>query len=1097
MKRPNILFGTVLILLLSVACQKQSLKDDQLAKTPEEIYEQRAEEKKNKKLLGKHKFKGPDDFAEFHQQLRTAESDKYVDYPVNYKLNELYKAKIAKQQSRQQREDLQWVERGPTNVPGRTRAIVNPTDNRDHWIVGSVAGGIWETTNAGIDWKHLTPDLPSMSISCLVQAPSNSNIIYAGSGEQYAGYNSVKGDGILKSTDKGQTWELLSSTSQNINFRNINRIVVDPTNENVLLAATSVGFWEINEDTISKIMKSTDGGDSWNVVYESTFHVEQIVAAPADFNIQYATLQDEGIIKSEDAGASWFDVSAGIVVDGRTELAVSPSDPDKVFASSESDVISSGSVLYVTENGGDTWNLAIETNGSNIDLLGGQGFYDNTVAVHPFNDNIAYVGGVNLFKNTVGAQSAEEITTLLGAEENGTEAFMDFVTFNDVDFNNGSIAIELNEGTDITEADFVAVEIRFGPGKSQKAHRYRVPPGTTSGFPLSSYIYGDYSDVPFEVWDVTNNKQLMVSYRDQQNNDVFNLNEFEAGGTNATSREYLFIHAIDYDANTPNSELAQTGGVSHKMMYFMWPHLAEGALWDDTGLPESNLKINWGAIEAKSKVTTIVSDAYGNFAPQGQSPTNPSAVIHPDHHNIMVQVIDKDAQTFRLIVTNDGGVYYSNISDDPGVSNGDWTFAGNGYNTTQFYGVDKSPVADIYIGGTQDNGTYRSPLNQPDGANAWNMQIGGDGFEVVWNKGTDDRHALGSIYNNQIRKTRSRGIQWFNSVSGLSDVGDGRGPFITKLSNSPKAPDLVFAVGATGVWRSEDFADSWQVATIDDEDWRNSSFLDVEVSLANPDYVMAGNGVSQRHALWLSTNRGQSFTKLPKFVDDFGVISGLHSHPTQDSTFYALFSFNNMSKVYRTEDLGQTWTDLSKFQDGASTNGFPDVAAYCLLVREDSTDIIWVGTEIGIIESTDNGETWALEDNGLEKVSIWDLKYWDGQVIAGTHGRGVWTVDVADRNIVSVQNLIAESAEVKLYPNPTQGQLTLDIDFKHNINNLKLKVYSYLGFEQLEVDIDKGELVNNRLSNYQLDVTELPIGAYFIDIETDKGAIQQSFIKQN
>ncbi len=1076
-------------------------KDQDLAisndsKTPEELYIERANKKKLAKLNGKHKFKGPDELAIYHQQMRTSVTEKEPGYPVDYKARAYQKANQNVNTARFA-EDLNWVERGPNNVPGRTRAIINHLDSPDSWLAGSVAGGIWLTQNAGVSWQHLTPDWPNMSVSCLVQSESNPDIIYAGTGEQYAGYNSVRGDGIFKSTDRGATWELLSSTSNNNDFRNVNRLVVDPANPQVIVAVTSIGFWEVDETIISKIMKSTDGGQTWTETYSSNNHIEHIVAAPSDFNIQYASINEYGAIRSSDAGATWVDISTELVVNGRTELAVSPNDPNKVYASSESDIISSGSVLYVSNNGGQNWNLAVEQNGgNNIDLLGGQGFYDNTIAVHPFDDNVVYVGGVNLFKNKVSSLGASQITTLLGAEENGTEAFMDYINFTDADFNNGSVVIELNEGTNITENDFVAVELRFGPGKSQKAHRFRVPAGTTSGFPLGSYIYGDYTDVPFEVWDVTNNQQLMVSYRDQENNSEFNLNApDEAGGDNADSREYLFIHATPYNPTTPDPSIAQVGGVSDKMMYFMWPVLAEGGTWDGNSLPESTLKINWGAIQAKQKATTVVADAYGNFAPTGQPVTNSSAIIHPDHHNILVQVVDEDAETFRLIVTNDGGVYYSNTSVDPGVNDGDWTFAGNGYNTTQFYGVDKSPVSDIYIGGTQDNGTYRSQLNEPSGTSAWSLMFGGDGFEVVWNKGDNDRHVLGSVYWNQIRKSTSRGIQWSSATVGLSDVGQNSGPFITKLSNSPKDPDLVFAVGVSGVWKSTNFGDTWSLTSIEDPTWFNTTFLDVEVSQSNSNFVMAGTGMSDNHGLFLSTDKGESFTKLPTFSTDLGVMSGLHSHPAEDSTFYALFSFYGKSKIFRTEDLGQNWEDISEFRVGESQNGFPDVAAYCLLVREDSTNIIWVGTDVGLVESRDNGQTWAFADNGLERAPISDIKYWDGEVIIGTHGRGVWTARVDGSEQPTSVNEFTVNSTIEAYPNPTTDFVNLRANFAKQPKTLNLKVYSYLGFEILSKRISKAEYQNGSL-NHKIDLSELSSGAYIINLESDLGAIQSTVIKK-
>ena len=76
----------------------------------------------------------------------------------------------------------------------------------------------------------------------------------------------------------------------------------------------------------------------------------------------------------------------------------------------------------------------------------------------------------------------------------------------------------------------------------------------------------------------------------------------------------------------------------------------------------------------------------------------------------------------------------------------------------------------------------------------------------------------------------------------------------------------------------------------------------------------------------------------------------------------------------------------------SSSNGFPDVAVFCLLVMPTNTNIIWAGTEIGIFESRDAGATWNYANNGLPAVAVWQMKDINGQIVVATHGRGVWTV---------------------------------------------------------------------------------------------------------
>ena len=103
---------------------------------------------------------------------------------------------------------LPWIERGPGNVSGRVRGLlVDPDDKTGNtWFVGSVGGGIWKTTDAGKKWRNLSPNLPNLAVSTLAMSKVNTNIIYAGTGESMFNVDAINGDGIFKSTDKGENW---------------------------------------------------------------------------------------------------------------------------------------------------------------------------------------------------------------------------------------------------------------------------------------------------------------------------------------------------------------------------------------------------------------------------------------------------------------------------------------------------------------------------------------------------------------------------------------------------------------------------------------------------------------------------------------------------------------------------------------------------------------------------------------------------------------------------------------------------------------------------------------------------------------------------
>lgn len=915
----------------------------------------------------KKRFDGPAEFAKFHHDIRTAEGESKPGYKTGYKIKEFSKAtaSLVKARAKSTNGVLEFTERGPSNVPGRTRGLlVDPDDaSNSTWFAGSAGGGVWKTTNSGTNWTLLTPDLPNLATTVLAMAASNHQVIYLGSGEGFFNLDAINGGGIFKSLDKGITWTSLAST---LSFGDVNRLAINPADENIVVAATSSG-----------IFRTTDGGTSWTKVLNEEV-IQDLKVNPSNFSIQYASQNSVGTWKSTDAGLTWTLSNSGMGAVGRVELAVSPVNNNFVFASAE-ESFGEGSKLLLSKDSGTTWEqVNVSFNNTEIDFLGGQGWYDNTIVCHPFNANIIYFGGVSIFRLEL--QTGSTNINSYDVEEVSTGDFLALVNFGAA-YYNGTLEV----GT----AANASVEIRFGPGKTQKAHRFTVPEGATSGVAVANYTYQNYVDVPFEVWDITNNRQLMISFRDQGRDGKFNLitqNTEAATPALQHSREYLYVNNVTYSA-IANSSIASNGGHVFNQMYNIWPVLAAGATWNDAGMPASTFRILLEVRPLLNASTVTSADVYGQLDGKN-SFTTFGEDVHPDQHNIVV--IPTSGSSFRLLNANDGGVFISNNSATPAINEGDWTMVGKTFNTSQFYGADKRSGANEYFGGMQDNGTWKSPAGAVStSATNYLFNIGGDGFEVIWNN-RDTQLLIGGSQGNGFARSTNGGTTWTSATSGLS----GDAPFISKLANSRSLPDRVFALSSAGVFVSNNFGQSWTLTPITSK-WGNGSFMDVEVSRANANVVWAGLGMTDDLSLHVSTNGGVSFTVTNNYTEvSMGGITKLASHPTESQTAYALFSLAGKPKILKTTDLGTTWTDISGFgTNSTSATGFPDVAVYCLYVRPDNTNIIWAGTEIGIVESLDGGATWnILED--FHNASVWDMKGVDDQIVIATHGRGIWTATI-------------------------------------------------------------------------------------------------------
>jgi hypothetical protein len=921
----------------------------------------------------------PDLFTQYFKNITTRIGEQKSGYEMNYKTIELEKARQRVKKALKQSETLNWIQRGPANVGGRTRAlIVDPDDNTyNTWFAGASSGGVWKTTDGGATWQILSGEF--LNISAMAMAAGNHNVLYAGTGESFPGGTYMVGNGIWKSENRGVNWIQLSSTSTNPDFAYINRIIVNPTNENMVLAATETGIY-----------KSINGGATWTNVYSSRNSVEDLVADPTNFNVLFAGENTLGILRSTNAGENWSASNSGIEAGTRYEIAVSPVDHNNVFVSGN--VSTTASKVYISRDNGLTWTRFNDAQ----NFLGGQGDYDNTVAAHPYNADEVFVGGVDLWKLKFNGLVSASTPIIKNCYPVNT-GFLAFVNFSG-NFLGGGMSSK--EGKNVVAADSVSVEIRFGPGLTQKAHRFVVPDSATSGVPAANYTYKDYVDVPFQVWDVTNNRQLMVSFRDQEKNGVYDLYPRTGETYGKLGREYIFVNAIPYNpaAPSPTITASTTGGHLYKALYMFWPILADSAAWTPDNLPPSKIVVDYGPVALQRGVKTSVSDAYA--ANSGPNSYDQNAGIgkttipglHPDHHNITL--IPLGAGTFKMVEANDGGLAVSNNS---GVT---ITQVPTNYITTQFYGVAKHPAKNEYIGGMQDNGTWRSPSNEDASSSSrYLFQISGDGFECLWHA-TNPKNILGSLYNNAIKRSSNGGLSWTPATGITKDDG----PFITRLSVSKENPDLVFAAGNTGVYRSTNFGTSFSKKPIATNWVLNSTVSSshhIEVSQSNGNIVWAGGGMAKSLGMQMqvSTDNGLTF----KAVEDYsGVamnsyISGFATHPTEDSTAYALFSISKAPKVLRTRNLGKSWEDISGYgSKRESSNGFPDVIVHSLIVMPYNPDIIWVGTDIGIFESTDNGLSWHLANNGLPAVSVYQMKISGDQVVIATHGKGIWSVTIPE-----------------------------------------------------------------------------------------------------
>lgn len=334
---------------------------------------------------------------------------------------------------------VEWIERGPNNVGGRTRAFFfdpNDPSGKKVWA-GAVAGGIWynnDITSETSEWQNVDDFMANIAISALAFDPQNTNVFYAGTGLLFTG--DVRGAGIWKSEDSGATWQHLPSTNEDgdNSFTYVQKIIVTPSSK--IVAATQSGI-EVSED----------GGVTWINKFDQTV-TDLERASDGTF---YASNYRGDVFKSTDDAENWENI---LSEDGfRVELAPAPTDPNVVYAVSEAQDGRNVGYLKRTTDGGATWEdltMPMYYEGSSSgcseteeDFSRGQSFFDLILAVYPTDPNSVIIGGIDLYRSTDAGTTWQLLSYWTGACADYVHADQHAITFKE---GSGTTAIFGNDG---------------------------------------------------------------------------------------------------------------------------------------------------------------------------------------------------------------------------------------------------------------------------------------------------------------------------------------------------------------------------------------------------------------------------------------------------------------------------------------------------------------------------------------------------------------------------------------------------------------------------------------------------------------------------
>jgi photosystem II stability/assembly factor-like uncharacterized protein len=370
---------------------------------------------------------------------------------------------------------MKWRSIGPFRG-GRSLACVGSPQRPKEYYFGATGGGVWKSTDGGTNWEAVSDGfLGTASVGALAIAPSNPDIVYAGTGERDIRGDISHGDGVYRTDDAGKTWRNIGLQDT----QTISRIVVDPKDPNIVYVAALGHVY--GKHPARGVYKTLDGGKTWAMVLSGADRVGTVdlVMDPADSNILLAANWEawrtpytlvsggpgSGLFKSTDSGKTWMDLTRkpglpkGII--GKIGVSISPVDPKRYWALVEAQ----DGGLFVSDDAGESWKLANDNRNWRQ-----RAWYYTHVYSDPKNRDGVYVLNVGVGKSMDGGKTFSNLNPPHGDNHDLWIAPDDPNRF--IESNDGGASVSADGGKTWSDLDFPTGQ--FYHVSTDNAFPYRI-----------------------------------------------------------------------------------------------------------------------------------------------------------------------------------------------------------------------------------------------------------------------------------------------------------------------------------------------------------------------------------------------------------------------------------------------------------------------------------------------------------------------------------------------------------------------------------------------------------------------------------------------